>query len=82
LASSRSAWNRRTLVEIADGADAVVAVSHNQRQTSRHVASNKQNRRERLALVDLFEVVVYAWFVAREKRKLGPAQKVFRRMVD
>jgi hypothetical protein len=60
----------------------MVAVGDNQRQASRHVAANEQYRRERLALVNPLKVVVHVRFVAREKRQLGCAQKVLRRMVD
>jgi len=53
----------------------VVAVGHDQRQTSRHVASNEQDWRERLALVNPLEILVHVGFVAREKRQLGGAHQ-------
>jgi hypothetical protein len=59
----------------------MVSVSDDQGQTSGHVASNEQNRRERLALVDPFQILIHVGFVAWEKRELGRAQKVLRGMV-
>ena len=38
--------------EIADGANPVIAVRHNQRKSARNVAANEQHRRERLAFVN------------------------------
>jgi hypothetical protein len=60
----------------------MVAVGDDQRQTSRHVASNEQDWRERLALVNPLEILVHVGFVAWEKRQLGGAQKVLRSVID
>ena len=46
------AGNRGALVEVADGADPVITVRHNERKSACNIAANEENGRERLALLN------------------------------
>jgi hypothetical protein len=60
----------------------MVPVGDDRGQSSRHVASNEQDRPERLALVNPLEIIVHVGFVALEKGQLGRSQKVLRGMIN
>ena len=83
VANSRSpppacdaAANGRALVEITDRADPVIAVRHDERESEGEVAANNKNWRQRLSLVDSFQVLVHMRIVAGQKRQFGRPQQV------
>ena len=64
----KSAWNRRALVEIPDSADPVITVRHNQGKSGRNVAADEKHGRERLALLNSFQILTDVQLVAGQKR--------------
>lgn len=71
-----AAANGRALVEITDRADPVIAVRHDERESEGEVAANNKNWRQRLSLVDSFQVLVHMRIVAGQKRQFGRPQQV------
>ena len=54
-----SAANGRALVEIADSANPMMTVRHNERKSACNVAANEQNGRERLAFMNSLQILVH-----------------------